>query len=194
MKSYNKLKEDIISCRDCRSILPDEPNPIFQGLKNSKIMQIGQAPSKTAMKEGKAFWDASGNKLIDEWYQIRKDEFYNEENFYIASMAKCFPGKAKGQGDRKPPKQCAKKFLERELTIIEPELYIVIGSYAAKWFFPNEKLTDLIYQDHMYRGKPLFVIPHPSPLNYRWFHKHPKFEQERLKIIRAKIQDIIKNR
>lgn len=194
MESYHKLKKDIICCRDCRNILLDEPKPIFQGLKNSKIMQIGQAPSKSAMSEGKAFWDVSGNKLINEWYQISKDEFYNEENFYITSMAKCFPGKEKGQGDRKPPKQCAKKFLERELMIIDPKMYIVIGSYAAKWLFPNENMTNLIYQDLMYRGKPLFVIPHPSPLNYRWFYKHPKFEKERLKVIRENVQNIIRSK
>lgn len=190
---YEILKKDIISCRECRGEIPDEPKPIFQGLEKVKIMQIGQAPSKVAMEKERAFWDASGQRLIKEWYQILEEEFYDEKNFYIASMAKCFPGKAKGQGDCKPPKKCAKKFLKKELDIIEPQIYIVIGSYAAKWLFPNETLTNLIFKDHTYREKPLFVLPHPSPLNYRWFAKYPQFEQERLKKIRKAVQEIIRN-
>lgn len=192
MDTFNKLREEILQCSACKEFLTDMPKPIVQGTIQAKIMQIGQAPSKQAMERGKAFCDPSGKKLIHNWYKISEEEFYNEQNFYISSMARCFPGKSKNKGDNKPPKQCAEKFLNRELAFVQPQLYIVIGSYAAKWFFPDENMTTLIFKNHTYKGKPLFVIPHPSPLNWRWQKAYPSFENKRIVEIRNIIHQTIR--
>ncbi len=44
--NFLKIREQILSCRICKDTFGYEPNTIFYGSKNSKIIQISQAPSK----------------------------------------------------------------------------------------------------------------------------------------------------
>jgi uracil-DNA glycosylase family 4 len=190
MDEFRKLKKDILQCQKCQNIFDDPPHPIFQGQHNSLIMQIGQAPSKKVMMTGKPFNDASGKKLLCDWYQVSREQFDDPQNFYISSIGRCYPGKAI-TGDNPPVLQCADLFLKRELEIIKPQMYIIIGHYAAQYFFKDELLEELVFQDHTWQGKPLYVLPHPSPLNRKWLKDHPQFEKERTLEIREKIQTLI---
>lgn len=190
MNEFEKLKNEIKNCSLCKDIVP-HISPIIQGNQYPKIMQIGQAPSRSCQLSQKPFDDQSGKKLL-EWYQITREEFDNPDYFYIAAMAKCYPGKAKTSGDNPPPKICAQTYLTKELEIIEPDIYIVIGSYAAKWLFPHVPFENLVFQNHIYKGKPLYVLPHPSPLNRRWLKAHSQFEKDRILEVRKHIHTLIK--
>lgn len=172
--------------------MKDEPHPIFQGSLDSKIFQISQAPSRRVMETGLPFNDASGKKLKQEWYQITDEQFYDPRLFYIASIARCYPGKAKGSGDLRPPKHCAQLYLQRELELVQPQRIVLIGSYAAQWLFPELSLEDLIFQTQDFRGIPVFTLPHPSPLNRKWLKDHPDFELRRMPEIRAQIHAAIR--
>lgn len=110
MLELEKLKQELLVCRRCQDQLPDEPKPIFQGMKFSQIMQISQAPSKRVMETGKPFYDASGKKLLEDWYHITREQFDDPTNFYITSIGRCYPGKAKAAGDRPPIIKCADYF------------------------------------------------------------------------------------
>lgn len=191
MNEFNKLKSDLLNCQKCKDIFDYPPKPIFQGQQDSYIMQISQAPSKKVMETGKPFNDMSGKKLLNDWYQITREQFDDPQNFYVTSVGRCYPGKAKNTGDKPPVYDCADMFLKRELEIIEPQIYIIIGSYAAKYFFNDIDLEDLVFHDHIYKGKLLYVLPHPSPLNRRWLKEHPQFENERIVEIRNVIKKYI---
>ena len=187
VNEFEAFKQELLNCRRCAHQFEHTPRPIFQGNQNANIMQISQAPSRKVMESGLPFHDLSGKRLKQDWYQITDDCFYDPANFYIASIARCYPGKAKRSGDNPPPTICAERFLKRELTMIHPKLYLVIGSYAAKWLFPDEDMLSLVFKNHTFQGKPLFVLPHPSPLNRRWLNEHPQFENERIADIRKQI-------
>jgi len=189
--TFEELKNDILACRDCREKFGFEPIPIVRGTANSKILQISQAPSKTVHLTKKPFNDLSGNRLKFEWYQITDDIFYNEENFYITALAHCFPGKSANGGDRSPPIACAKKWLHREIEVVDNEIFVIIGQKAAKFIFPDDRFEDLIFKDNILNGKPAFVMPHPSPLNIKWFKDHPEFEAGRVITIREKIWSVL---
>lgn len=191
-EKFQILQEQILSCRHCQEIFGFEPNPILFGNPRSKIMQISQAPSRTVHNTGIPFNDASGRRLRSEWYKITDEMFYNPDNFYIVSTAHCYPGKNPGGGDKQPPKCCADKWLLQELKLIQNEIYILIGGYAAKYFFPGEKLTDLVFQNLKINEKPAFVLPHPSPLNMRWFREHPEFEAQRIPEISKIVHNVLK--
>ncbi len=190
-KEYERLRQEILCCRSCRDEFGFEPRPVFQGNIGSRIMQIGQAPSRNVHQTGRPFDDASGRKLREEWYQISDSEFYNPDNFYIVSVARCFPGKAPGGGDRRPPKRCAQKWLFREMELVDNALYILIGKYAADFFFPKKEFTSLVFGDQQLRGKPAFVLPHPSPLNVKWFLDHPEFDRRRVREIASAVHEIL---
>ncbi len=117
-KGLVNLHKKILQCRLCQDAFGFEPRPIVLGNHNAKIMQISQAPSKSVHETGKPFHDASGKKLRREWYQISDEDFYNPNNFYITSMAHCYPGKAPGGGDRRPPKICSKQWLLKEMELV----------------------------------------------------------------------------
>ncbi len=182
---FEQLKTQLQHCRVCENLMKDEPHPIFQGSLNSKIFQISQAPSRRVMETGLPFNDASGKKLKQEWYQITDEQFYDPRLFYIASIARCYPGKAKGSGDLRPPKHCAELYLRQELELVQPQRIVLIGS------FPELSLEDLIFQTQDFRGIPVFTLPHPSPLNRKWLKDHPDFELRRMPEIRAQIHAAI---
>ena len=190
-RKFQNLQEQISACRYCQEDFGFEPHPILFGNLNAKIMQISQAPSRSVHNTGKPFNDASGKRLRSEWYQISDETFYHPDNFYIVSVAHCYPGKAPGGGDRRPPKRCADKWLAQELALVRNEIYILIGGYAAAYFFPGDKLTDLVFQDLKINGKKAFVLPHPSPLNMKWFRDYPEFQEKRMKEVSKVVHEVL---
>lgn len=82
------IQNRILQCRLCQDAFGYEPRPIVQGNHNAKIMQISQAPSKSVHETGRPFYDASGRKLREEWYQISDEEFYNPDNFYVVAAGR----------------------------------------------------------------------------------------------------------
>ena len=79
--NFSDLVKEIKSCRDCRSLFGFEPNPVFTGNENAKILQISQAPSQNVHNTSKCFNDASGKKLRGEWYKISDEDFYKVVEF-----------------------------------------------------------------------------------------------------------------
>lgn len=187
-----ELKKEILDCRLCQDKFDIEPHPILMGHENSKIMQISQAPSKTIYMRLKPFNDASGKKLRSEWYHISTDVYYNPDNFYITSIAHCFPGKLPNGGDKYPPKSCARRWLPREMELVNNKIYLVVGRVAAGFFFPGQDFTPLVFRDNSIYGKPAYVLPHPSPLNAKWFKNHPEFFLSRIKQIERVVHEVLR--
>lgn len=158
------------------------------GKAGAPVMLIGQAPSRSVHETGRPFNDQSGKRLR-RWLGLSEEQFWNPQFLYISAMAHCFPGKApKGGGDNKPPKICSETWLPRLFNSLQPELYLLVGSYAARYFFPGLKLPELVFGEQTLKGKPAFVLPHPSPLNQKWFKDYPEFEAQRTEEIRQVLQ------
>lgn len=191
MNEYDQLKADILSCRECCQRFDHEPRPIFFGSAHPAVMQISQAPSRRVHESGLPFSDQSG-KTLRAWYRISDDDFYHPDHFYITSIGHCYPGR-QSHGDKAPVSACAKRFLQRELALIEPQIYIIIGQYAARWIFGDDQaLDDLVFHNQVLNGKCAYVLPHPSPLNRRWLNEHPQFLQERMPTIANHLHQLLK--
>lgn len=189
---FSQLVKNIHSCRDCKSLFGFTPNPVFSGNENAKILQVSQAPSQNVHNTSKCFNDASGRKLRGEWYKISDEVFYDDNNFYISGVGHCYPGKSKNGGDNKPPKHCADKWLRQEVKLVNCELIILVGRLSANYFFPKKDFSELIFKNQNIDGKLTIVIPHPSPLNQKWFKDHPDFETERLPDIRKIVHKVLR--
>lgn len=188
---FNELKQEILNCRRCREKFGFEPHPVVMGNANSRIIHISQAPSQNVYNTLKPWNDASGNRLRNEWYHISDEVFYNPDNFYFTSIAHCYPGKSSNGGDRLPPKICAKTWLVREIEAVNNKMFILVGSKAADFFFPNKDFTSLVFKDHVINGKSAYVLPHPSPLNIKWFKDNPDFLNVRVKEIETKVHEVL---
>lgn len=188
---FEELKKEIVNCRLCEEKFGFTPHPVVWGNGGAKITQISQAPSLTVHKTLKPFDDASGRKLRGEWYHISDEVFYNPDNFYITAIGHCYPGKSPGGGDRLPPKICAKTWLSREVELVDNKLFILIGGHAANFFFPKENFTSLVFKDHIINGKKAYVLPHPSPLNIKWFKDNPEFLSSRIFKIEEEVHKVL---
>lgn len=188
---FNELKQEILNCRRCREKFGFEPHPVVMGNANSRIIHISQAPSQNVYNTLKPWNDASGNRLRNEWYHISDEVFYNPDNFYFTSIAHCYLGKSSNGGDRLPPKICAKTWLVREIEAVNNKIFILVGSKAADFFFPNKDFTSLVFKDHVINGKSAYVLPHPSPLNIKWFKDNPDFLNVRVKEIETKVHEVL---
>lgn len=190
-KKLITLQNKIRECRKCEDLFGFEPHPIVLGHSQSKIMQISQAPSKTVHKTGKPFNDASGKRLRGEWYHIDDETFYNPDNFYIVSVAHCYPGKNAKGGDRRPPTSCGKQWLTQILPLVNNKIYILIGKNAVDFMLPKQNFSELVFQDNTLNGKPAYVLPHPSPLNIKWFKDNPAFLEYRIQEIANKVHEVL---
>ena len=187
MDDLETLKKELFACRECRDLFGFEPRPVSMGNAGAKIVQVSQAPSVHVHNTGRSFNDISGRRLRNDWYRISEEVFYDPDVFYITSVGHCYPGKSKNKGDNPPPKICAQKWLSREIDLVRNELFILVGKAAADFFFPKSDFTELVFSDHVINGRPAYVIPHPSPLNVRWFKEHPEFEKKRMTCIRETV-------
>ncbi|WP_434220979.1 uracil-DNA glycosylase family protein, partial [Faecalibaculum rodentium] len=185
-----KLQAQLRACRHCEGML--EPRPVVHGNPGAPILQVSQAPGKKVHETGIPFNDASGRRLRQDWYQISDAQFYDPDLFYITSMGHCYPGKGK-TGDKKPPRCCFDLWTRREIEL-KPgtRMMLVIGREAASRLFPKREFTELVFQDQEYDGIPCYVLPHPSPLNVRWFRMHPEFETQRMPVIREKLHQVLR--
>ena len=62
---------------------------------------------------------------------------------------------------------------------------------GTKRVIPKEKFNSLIFKDNYINGKLAIVLPHPSPLNIKWFKEHPEFMNKRIFEIRKIINKIL---
>lgn len=162
------VHRELDACRAC----PQMIGPVVHGPPiESPVFLLGQAPGPHEGKIGRPFaWTAG--KTLFKWFEEATG--HNEERFrasiYMAAVARCFPGKAKGGGDRRPnPEEIARclPFLERETAILQPELIIPVGALAIEQVVRHKgPLVDVIGRAMRarYHGVDTDVIclPHPS--------------------------------
>lgn len=147
----------------------------------SSLFLVGQAPGPREGNFGRPFaWTAG--KTLFRWFEgaIGADEETIRERVYMAAVARCFPGKAKGGGDRKPDpveiERC-RSFLEREVRILRPKLLLPVGTLAiAQVLGEAVPLAEIVGQQlrMKYHGLEMDVIalPHPSGAS-TWHRMEP---------------------
>ena len=168
MDSLLQLHAEMAACRLCLEAGHDiTPPAIFRGQASAQVLLIGQAPGVTEVEAGRPFNASSGRRLFQWLGQAGWDEDVFRARHYMTAVTKCYPGKgANGKGDRVPSKaeqKLCRPFLEREITLVNPRLIILVGGLAIKLLFPAKaKLTEII-------GTAVYFPPEsltPNPVNF----------------------------
>ena len=170
LRALRALHKGLDACRQC----PNMKGPVVHGpAVDSRILLIGQAPGPREGSFGRPFaWTAG--KTLFRWFEealaIPEEEFRG--GVYIAAVARCFPGKASGGGDRKPDAEeiaRCRKFLAQEVEILRPTLILPVGTMAieaALGVLPSRRLVDVIgtQQRVAFHGHEMdaIALPHPS--------------------------------
>ena len=190
--SLASLLVDVRACRTCESALPLGPRPVVQASAKSRVLIIGQAPSRTVHETGIPWNDLSGERLRD-WLGVNRDEFYDPEKFAIVPMGFCFPGTGPN-GDLPPRRECAEQWHDRMIRELRAiELTLLIGQYAQRYVLgtgSSSSVTGTVaaYADYAPHRIPL---PHPSPRNRKWLLDNAWFEHDVIPLLKKRVSEAL---
>jgi DNA polymerase len=135
MSALTELYQEIARCQDCElakhrtKVVPGE------GSEDAELLFIGEAPGWNEDQQGRPFVGAAGeflDKLLDSIGLKR-------EQVYIANVIKCHP-----PNNRDPLSQeiqACRKWLDRQIEIIQPKMIVTLGRYSLARYFPNEGIS-----------------------------------------------------
>jgi uracil-DNA glycosylase len=137
----------------------------------SRVMLVGQAPGPREGSFGRPFAWTAGRTMF-RWFEdaLGIDEATFRARVYIAAVARCFPGKASGGGDRRPDaleiERC-KPWLAAEAQLLLPDLVIAVGTLAIEQVLcvkvPLVELVGTTRRAHWHgREVDVVALPHPS--------------------------------
>lgn len=123
--------------------------PVIQGRANlSRIYLVGQAPGPREGALGRPFAWTAGKQMFKWFASLGVDEERFRSKAFIAAVARCFPGKAKGGGDRRPDVEeiaACRAFMEEEVRLLRPRLIIPVGGLAIEQIIGGKPaLADIV--------------------------------------------------
>ncbi len=134
MSALAQLCEEIIACQDCElakyrtKVVPGE------GAEDADLLFIGEAPGWHEDQQGRPFVGPAG-QFLD---QLLASIGLRREEVYIANVIKCRPPQNR---DPLPEEiQSCRKWLDRQIEIIQPQMIITLGRYSLARYFPNQSI------------------------------------------------------
>ena len=158
---YENLELEATNCQQC--ILSKSRNKVVfgKGDKKSKIFIIGEAPGKDEDLNGEPFIGRAGKLLTEILLSIK----LKRSDVYITNTIKCRPP------DNRNPNtdeiESCSHFLDKEISLIAPEVIILLGKVAAETILNTSKsMADLRGKIHYYKDTeiPTLVFYHPAYL------------------------------
>ncbi len=154
------LREEIGDCVRCK--LSEHRTKIVygDGDPGAAIMFVGEGPGKEEDLQGLPFVGDAGvllTRLIEKMGLRRSD-------VYIANIVKCRPPLNRDPEDDEIA--TCRGFVERQVSIIRPEVIITLGRIALQTLLDNPKLRITAARGKFcdYRGIPLMPTFHPAYL------------------------------
>lgn len=168
------VQRRLAACKRC----PNMVGPVVQGRPNlSRIYLVGQAPGPHEGEKGRPFAWTAGKQLFKWFATLGVDEESFRSRAYMAAVARCFPGKAKTTGDRKPDANeiaACRTFMDDEVRILKPKLVIPVGGLAIEQIMGGKPmLADVVGQtiEVAIAGEECDAIALPHPSGASTWHK-----------------------
>ena len=112
-------------CNNC-SLAQSRTNIVFSdGIPNSKLMLIGEAPGYNEDKQGKPFVGKAG-QLLDKIFA--SVGLSRKENIYICNTIKCRP--PENRDPLSEEKEACRAFLDAQIEILKPRIILLCGKVA----------------------------------------------------------------
>jgi uracil-DNA glycosylase len=169
------LHAELGACRACPKMI----GPVVHGPPvSSPVILVGQAPGPREGSFGRPFAWTAGRTMF-RWFEgaLGIDEERFRSRVYMAAVARCFPGKAAGGGDRKPDAdeiaRC-ETWLSREAAILRPRLVIAVGTLAIERVLGEKlPLASIVgtVKKTRWHGVDVDVISLPHPSGASPWHK-----------------------
>jgi len=163
-EKLEKLHQKIRSCKKCplwklrKNTVPGE------GPVNAKIICVGMSPGVEEDKTGRPFVGRAG-KFLDQLFKIAG---IKREKIFITSSLKCLPQPPPNRKPKKEEIEACLPYLKKQIEIINPQKFILLGEVAFSAFFPKgakrpkEKLGGFRGKWIEKEGKFYFPTYHPA--------------------------------
>jgi DNA polymerase len=156
---FQNLKKQVEKCRRCSLYKTTKKIVFGEGPVNAKMMIIGEAAGRMESLQGRPFIGPAG-KFLD---KLLKLGGIDRKNVFITSVLKCRP--TIDNRNRKPKKEeidTCLPYLKKQIEIINPKYFILLGEVAFSVFFPKEKLKNFRGKWIEKDGKLYFPTYHPA--------------------------------
>lgn len=157
---WEQLRARIAACTLC-DLHRGRQNTVFgAGLREARLMVIGEGPGAEEDRRGEAFVGRAG-KLLDE--MLLAIDCSREQSVFIANIVKCRPP---GNRDPRPEEVAAcEPYLRRQIDLVRPRVILAVGRVAAQNLLrSDQRLGAMRGRDHEYQGTPVIVTYHPAYL------------------------------
>jgi DNA polymerase len=156
MSALAQLCEEIIACQDCElakyrtKVVPGE------GAEDADLLFIGEAPGWHEDQQGRPFVGPAG-QFLD---QLLASIGLRREEVYIANVIKCRPPQNR---DPLPEEiQSCRKWLDRQIEIIQPQMIITLGRYSLARYFTNQSIGKIHGKPRKSGGVIYYPMYHPA--------------------------------
>ncbi len=166
-RAYHRLVASLLEehrerVRVCERCFPQGGNaPVVDVAKRTRVLLVAQAPGATEARVRLPFVGPAGRRL-EGWFDRVG---ISREDVYLSALARCFPGKAKGGGDRVPSRamisNCRSHLLD-EFELLRPEIVVPVGGLAIKELLGIGRLSEAVGRTHRRDGVVYVPLPHPS--------------------------------
>ena len=133
-EELEKIKEKCKHCEKC-PLSKTRENVVFSdGVPNSKLMLIGEAPGFWEDKKGLPFVGRAG-QLLDKIFA--SVGLSRAKDVYICNTIKCRP--PENRNPLPEEKEACKEYLQKQIEILKPKIILICGNIALNSMLPNER-------------------------------------------------------
>ena len=126
-EELEKVKAKCEKCTKC-PLSKTRTNVVFSdGVPNSNLVLIGEAPGFYEDKEGKPFVGKAG-QLLDKI--LASVDLSRNKDIYIMNTIKCRP--PNNRDPEESEKTACREFLDSQLEILKPKIILICGNVALK--------------------------------------------------------------
>ena len=159
--TLDELHGLIRNCTKCEELVEYRSQAVpGVGPANARVFFIGEAPGRWEDEKGEPFVGDAGAYLTE---LLEKIGLARSEVF-ISNIVKCRP--PENRNPKAPEMDSCTPYLERQLSLIKPDLVVLLGRYALERFFPKEKITEAagVPRTKAIGGRELSFLPllHPA--------------------------------
>ena len=134
---YEELEQIREKCKNCQKcpLSKSRTNTVFSdGVPNSNLVLIGEAPGYWEDQKGLPFVGKAG-QLLDKIFA--SVGLSRQKDVYICNTIKCRP--PENRNPLPEEKEACKEYLQAQLDILKPKIILVCGNIALNTMLPNER-------------------------------------------------------
>ncbi|MDO8491673.1 MAG: uracil-DNA glycosylase [Dehalococcoidia bacterium] len=156
MSELTELYQKIAQCQDCGLGKQRTKAVPGEGPENARLVFIGEAPGFHEDQQGRPFVGPAGQFLES----LLISAGLKRSHVYICNVVKCRPP---GNRDPLPTEiDACRKWLDRQLQLISPQMIVTLGRYSMARYFPGESIGKIHGTARKREGVVLVAMYHPA--------------------------------